>query len=230
MHEPLLLAPGLNCTAGLFGPQIEALGAEREVIVIDHTQDDTIPAIAARALSSAPERFALAGLSMGGYIALEMMRMAPLRVSRLGLLDTSARPDTAEATERRLRLMEIARTDFSRVHSALWPNLVAPVHQADGALEGVVRRMADETGVDAFIRQERAIIGRADSRPFLASIAVPTLVLVGELDTLTPPEVAREMVDAIPGAHLAVVEGAGHLSTLEKPDDVTQRLMDWLQR
>lgn len=230
MTEPLVLIPGLNCTDMLFADQVAELGRARAVSVADHRQDESIAAMAARAIAAAPERFALAGLSMGGYVALEIMRMAPGRVTRLALLDTSARPDTLEATARRRRLMELAGRDFTAVHGELWPILVAPARRNDAELEARVRAMADETGPEAFVRQERAIIGRMDSRPFLASIAVPTLVLVGEHDALTPPDDAIEMKQAIPGASLAVIEEAGHLTALERPGEVSAALAAWLER
>jgi pimeloyl-ACP methyl ester carboxylesterase len=231
MHEPLVLVPGLNCTGALFREQEEALKAEHPVQIADTTRDETIAAMAARLLANAPSRFALAGLSMGGYVALEVMRIAPGRVTRLALLDTSARPDTTEATSRRIALIRKAEHgEFAQIHPALWPMLVAPARQSDAELEGIVRAMAEETGPDSFIRQERAIIGRMDSRSFLSAIAVPALVLVGGEDRLTPPELAREMTDAIPQADLVVVEGAGHLSTLERPAEVTAALQAWLSR
>ena len=231
MREPLVFVPGLNCTAALFRHQIEALGAEHPIEIADTTQEATIAGMAARLLASAPPRFALAGLSMGGYVALEVVRMAPHRVSRLALLDTSARPDTSEATSRRIALMRKAEQGkFAEIHPVLWPMLVAPDHETGAELEGLVRAMADETGPVAFMAQERAIIGRMDSRPFLQAIAVPTLVLVGGQDRLTPPELAREMADAIPQAELVVIDGAGHLSPLERPAEVTAALQAWLDR
>src|SRR3712207_4335422 len=139
MAETLVLIPGLACTARLFEPQMAALGSERTILVADHTRDDSIPAIAARLLKEAPERFAVAGLSMGGYIALEVMRQAPERVSRLALLDTSARPDSAEASQDRERLIALAQAGrFEDIHSRLWPRLVHPDRQADQDRKSVV--------------------------------------------------------------------------------------------
>jgi pimeloyl-ACP methyl ester carboxylesterase len=231
MPDPIVFIPGLNCTGALFRQQAEALGAEHPIEIADTTKDESIAAMAARLLANAPPHFALAGLSMGGYVALEVMRMAPRRVTRLALLDTSARPDTTEATSRRIGLIRKAEQgEFAQIHPALWPMLVAPDRRADAELEQIVRAMTDETGPVAFIAQERAIIGRMDSRPFLSTITVPTLILVGADDQLTPPELAREMADAIPGAELVVIEGAGHLSTLERPAEVTAALRAWLDR
>lgn len=231
MAETLVLIPGLACTSRLFEPQVAALGGERTIHIADHTQDDSIPAIAARILREAPERFAVAGLSMGGYIALEVMRQAPERVARLALLDTSARPDSVEASQDRERLIALAQAGrFEDIHSKLWPRLVHPEHQADQNLQDLVLGMMRETGADAYIRQQRAIMARVDSRPNLPGIEVPTLVLVGEGDAITPPEVAREMAEMIEWASLVVVPESGHLSTLEQPERVTQALRLWLDK
>ncbi len=229
MPDPIVFIPGLACTGALFRRQVEVLAAEHPIEIADTMKDESIAAMAARLLANAPPSFALVGLSMGGYVALEVMRMAPRRVTRLALLDTSARPDTVEATSRRMALIRKAEQGgFAEIHPALWPMLVAPDRQADAELEGIVRGMVDETGPAAFMAQERAIIGRMDSRPFLSAIAVPTLVLVGAEDRLTPPDLAREMADAIPRAEMAVIEGAGHLSPLERPEEVTAALQAWL--
>lgn len=227
--EPIVLIPGLLCTETLFAPQIVAL-ADRPVMVANHRDHDTIPAIAASILAAAPERFALAGLSMGGYVAMEIMRQAPERVSRLALLDTSPKPDAPEQGERRRVLIGLAESGkFSKVPHLLYPGLVDASRLEDEGLKSVVVEMATDTGPEAFVRQQTAIMGRVDSRPFLAAIAAPTLVLVGEGDTLTPPAIAREMHDAIAGSRLAVLPGCGHLSTLEAPGAVTAELQAWLQ-
>ncbi len=228
-NEPLVLVPGLNCTQELFAAQIDAFGGDREVLVADNRADDTIPAMAGRLLARAPGRFGLAGLSMGGYVAMEVMRQAPDRVSRLALLDTSARPDGEDAVARREKLIAFAEGGrFEDVHVFLWQKLVAPQRLSDRDLEQRVRAMMRETGAEAFIRQQRAIIGRADSRPSLRRVAVPTLVLVGDADDITPPEVAGEMAEIVPGARLQVIAGAGHLTTMEDPDAVNAALGAWL--
>ncbi len=229
MAEALVLVPGLNCTRELFAPQIAALEASRPILVADHTRDETIAAIARRLLGEAPGRFALAGLSMGGYVALEVMRQAPGRVSRLALLDTSARPDTDESRANRDRLIALAEAGrFDEVDDILWQRLVAPHRQGDEALKATVSGMKRALGPEVFVRQQRAIRERVDSRPDLPGIEIPTLVLVGEEDVVTPPEHAREMADAIEWASLVVVPGSGHLSTLESPDRVTAAMEAWL--
>jgi pimeloyl-ACP methyl ester carboxylesterase len=229
MSLPIAFAPGLACTRELFSPVIAGLPGH-DSIIVDATQDETLAAMAARFLESAPERFALAGLSMGGYLALEIIRQAPGRVDRLALLDTSARPDSEEASQRRRALMALARSgDLDAVHEVLWPRLVHEDRRDDAALEEVVRTMLHETGVEAFIRQQRAIMGRMDSRPTLGAIACPALVLVGEDDAITPPAMAYEMADAIADAELDVITDCGHLATLERPDAVTRALERWLR-
>jgi pimeloyl-ACP methyl ester carboxylesterase len=231
MAETLVLIPGLACTAQLFEPQIAALSPERTIVVADHARDDSIPVIAARLLRDAPDRFALAGLSMGGYVAMEVMRQAPQRVERLALLDTSARPDTPEASQDRERLIAVAEAGrLEEIHAALWPRLVHPERRSDGTLQDIMLEMLRETGPDAYIRQQRAIMARADSRLSLPGIEIPTLVLVGEGDAITPPEIAREMAEMIEWASLVVIPGAGHMSTLEQPDRVIEALQLWLNR
>jgi pimeloyl-ACP methyl ester carboxylesterase len=230
MAETLVLIPGLACTERLFEAQIAALSGSRNIVVADHTRDDSIPAIAERLLKNAPERFALAGLSMGGYVALEVMRQAPGRVERLALLDTSARPDTPEASQDRERLIALAQAGrFEEVYPRAWPRLVHPDRQSDRALQDVIFSMMRETGAEAYIRQQRAIMGRADSRPLLPGIEIPALVLVGEGDVITPPEIAREMAEMIEWASLVVIPESGHSSTLERPEQVAHAMRLWLE-
>ncbi len=166
---------------------------------------------------------------MGGYVALEIMRQAPERIVRLALLDTSARPDTVAQRERRSGQISLARSGrFDEIPDQQLPLLVHADRQDDEALRRLVDLMADETGAAAFIREQRAIMGRVDSRPDLRAIRCPTLVLVGDGDALTPPELAEELAEGIDGARLVVVPDCGHLSTLERPSQVTSALVDWL--
>ena len=227
---PILFVPGLNCSARLYGAQLPALWRFGPTMVTDHRRDDTMEAIAERILATAPPRFALVGLSMGGYIALTIMRAAPERVARLALLDTSARPDRPEQTERRLAQIALAQGGrFGAVADSLFPLFVHRSRHDDAELKRLVRLMAEETGSDAFVRQQKAIMARPDARPLLASIRCPTLVLVGEGDELTPPALSQEIAAAIVGARLVVVPDCGHLSTLEQPDAVNRALMDWME-
>ena len=228
---PLLLIPGLNCTSELWAAQIAASAGERMVQVADHASADTMAGIAEAVLAAAPPRFALAGLSMGGYVALEILRRAPERVERLALLDTQARADGEEARAARLEQIAIAEAGgFDRIADLQIPRLLSAAHRADARLVAIVRRMAAETGAAAFVRQQRAILDRIDSRPSLAAIDRPTTVIVGDEDVITPIELAREMADAIPGAVLEPIADSGHLSTLEAPAAVTAALARWLAR
>jgi pimeloyl-ACP methyl ester carboxylesterase len=231
MREPLpvLLIPGLNCSARLYAEQIPALWRFGPVTVADHTRDDSMDAIAARILAAAPPHFALAGLSMGGYIALTILRQAPERVRRLALLDTSARPETPEQTERRKPQIALAQAGrFAEVPALQFPIFVHRSRQNDDALRARVRTMAEETGAEAFLRQQQAIMTRPDVRPLLATIECPTLVLVGDGDELTPPALSREIAAAIAGSRLVVVPDCGHLSTMERPEAVNRALTEWM--
>jgi pimeloyl-ACP methyl ester carboxylesterase len=230
MALPIVLVPGLLVTARLYAEQIPALWRLGPVTVADHTRDDSMAAIARRILADAPPRFALAGLSMGGYVAFEIVRQAPERVARLALLSTSARLDPPEITDRRRRQIGLAEEGrFEEVVEMQFPLLVHRSRLDDEGLQTLVRLMAEETGAEAFVREQTAIIGRADSRPDLARIACPTLVVVGDGDELIAPENSVEIADGIPGARLVTVAESGHLSTLERPAQVTAALTEWLR-
>lgn len=230
MKEPFVLVPGLSCNAALYASQWPALADGRPIFVADHARDETLSAIVQRLLAAAPPRFALCGLSMGGYIAFEVLRQAPERVTRLALLDTSARPATPETNLPREQMIALAEKGaFDNVTTLLWQKLVAPARLADEPLRLLVRRMADEVGVDGFVRQQKAIMQRPDSRPVLAGLSIPVLVLVGAEDEITPVAEARDMAGlAGARARLAIVPGCGHLSTLEAPEAVTAELLRWL--
>ena len=174
MSEPLpmVLVPGLLCTARLYAEQVPVLWRFGPVMIADHRRDDTAAAIAARILAAAPPRFALAGLSMGGYLALEVMRQAPDRVARLALLDTNARGDTPEISERRRRQIELAQNGrLGEIVDQQLPLFVHRDRRGDTSLIEIVRVMAEETGVEAFVRQQRALIGRAEGDT--ADVAAP---------------------------------------------------------
>jgi pimeloyl-ACP methyl ester carboxylesterase len=226
---PLFLLPGLLEDADAFRAQIDGLGTLAKCTVADLTRSDTIADLARDALKQAPqERFALAGHSMGGYVALEIMRQAPERVARLALLNTHARPDTPEATQNRLRLMALSEKDFPAVTDSLLPKLLSARHQQDIAMPGQITEMALGVGQEAFLRQERAILARIDSRPHLAKIRCPTLVVAAREDALMPVEILEELARGIPGARLAIVEDSGHMASIEQPAEVTRLLREWL--
>lgn len=226
---PLLLLPGLLCDEVLWRDQVQALADIGEAVIADLTQDDSVAGMAARALSIAPPRFALAGLSMGGYVAFEILRQAPERVMRLALLDTSAAPDDARrVAKRRAAIASLAHGRFSGVTHRLLPQLIHPskVHTAVG---DTVRAMAERVGGDAFLRQQYAILGRPDSRPLLAQIQVPTLVAVGDGDGLTPLADAMEIHAGIAASRLHVFKDCGHLPALELPAETSAVMRQWLR-
>ena len=231
MNEPLpiVLIPGLLASARMYAAQIPQLWRVGPVLIADHTRDDSMSGIARRILGVAPARFALVGLSMGGYIAFELLRQAPERIAKVALLDTSARADAPEQSAMRRAQMTLASQGrLAEVVEQQFPRLVHREHRADAALRQVFTLMAEDVGAAGFVRQQTAILGRADSRPTLGSIRCPTLVLVGEADELTPPERAAEIAAGIPAARLTTVPQCGHLSTLEQPDEVTRALLEWL--
>jgi pimeloyl-ACP methyl ester carboxylesterase len=204
---PLVLVPGLTCTARLYGPQIAALWPFGQVTVADHRHDADMAAIAARILKDAP----------------------PERIAKLALLDTSARPDTPEQTAGRNTQIAMAQSGrYGEIPDLSIPRYLNAKHQRDERLTTIVRQMVMETGPEAFVRQLMAIMSRPDSRPLLASIRCQTLVLVGDGDVATPPELNKEIAAGIPGAKLTIVPDCGHLSTLEQPDAVNAALAEWL--
>ena len=229
---PLVLVPGLLCDKRLWQPQAERLADLPDPIIANVIGDGSVSEMARSVLDAAPSagRFALAGLSMGGYVALEILRVAPDRVARLALLDTSARADTPEQTSERRELIELAEKGrFEEVPRRLLPRVLHPDRLDDERLTSTVFGMADAVGPEAFVRQEEAIIGRPDSRETLSGIACPTLVLCGREDALTLLPLHEEMASLIPGSRLRVVEKCGHLSTLERPEAVTAALREWLE-
>jgi len=230
MLAPLVLVPGLLCTAALFAPQIAALRGVTSISVADHTRHESMAGIASDILAAAPPRFALAGLSMGVIIALEILRQAPARVERLALLDGRAELDNAETRASRRSYLEMARTgrftEITRDH--LLPRLIHSARLTDAALVQTIIDMAEATGPAAFIRQETALLEREDYTPLLPEIRCPTLVIVGEADAITPVPMVQAMAQQIPGARLEVIAGCGHLSTLECPAETTALLKAWL--
>ncbi|HSC68370.1 MAG TPA: alpha/beta fold hydrolase [Cellvibrio sp.] len=228
-YPHLVLLPGLLTDFRLWQHQTAGLADIAHVSVADLTKGETIAQMAAQVLASAPiERFALAGLSMGGYVALEIMRQAPERILALALLDTSARPDTPTAIENREAAIEQAETNFQEVIDDLMPKQLHPAHLDDPLLVGTLTEMAASLGNKVFIRQQRAIAARIDSLPFLPQIKCPTLVLCGREDAITPLGVHQEMVSAIPNSGLVIVDECGHLSSLEQPTRVNEALAQWL--
>ena len=228
---PLILLPGLLCDEALWAHQSETLSDIADITVADMTRDETIQGMATRVLDSAPETFALAGLSMGGYAALAIVCQAPERVERLALLDTSARADSPENTKQRLGFIEqLELGDFRGVTSRLLPLLVHEDRLSDDALIAVIQSSAENVGSEAYVRQQKAIMTRPDGLECLKKITCPALVLCGRQDALTPLAVHEEMAAAIPGASLVAVEDCGHLAPLERPRAVSAVMRYWLGR
>lgn len=228
---PLLLVPGLLCDGALWAHQSRHLADICDISVADTMQSDTMVEMARRILDAAPPTFALAGLSMGGYASLEIMRQAPERVTRLALLGASAIADDAEKRKHRGDLIELARAGrFKGVTPRLLPLFLNPDRLEDDALTGAVIEMAARVGKEAFLRQQRAIMSRIDSRPHLSSISAPTMVLCGRQDVLTPLALHEDLAGGIPGARLCIIEDCGHLATMERPQAVTAMMRDWLLR
>jgi pimeloyl-ACP methyl ester carboxylesterase len=227
---PILLVPGLASSPRIFAPVLSAFWRFGPVTVANHIRDDNMGAIARRILAEAPPRFALAGHSMGGYIAFEIMRQAPQRVAKLALINTQARPDSPEVTARRRVQMARAKAgEFHAILDELFGTFVHPSRRDDAELRQLVHDMGDDIGIDAFIRQQTAVIGRADSRPTLAWIRCPTLVLSGDEDNTIPNSLSSEMAAGIHAAKLVILANCGHLPQLEQPQATTDALVEWLR-
>jgi len=227
--RPLFLLPGLMCTAELFADQLKGLSDIARMHVADHTRHADMAQMARAVLAQAPPRFSLTGLSMGGYLAFEILRQAPERVERLALLASNARADRpAQIKFRHIGITMAKVVGCRAAQSYLMPQLIHPDRLADRDLVARIMSMADGTGAAAFERQQLAIIGRPDNREFLSQIKCPTVIIVGEQDALTPVKVAREMADGIVGSRLEVIADCGHISTMERPDKVNALLRRWL--
>lgn len=230
MPQDIVLIPSQLCTELVFEPQIpvlSSLGRPRVFVQRDH---DTVGAMAQSVLDASPERFVLITHGMGGFVAFEMLRRAPQRIGKLVLMSALAPADTPKQTERRMgyiRLVEQGR--FDGIIEERIPMLVHPSRTGDAALTAILRRMAGDTGAEVFQRQQRAIMARPDSRPMLASIACPTMLVFGRQDGITTIEHQNEMVAAIPDVRLEIIEECGHMMTLEKPDAVNALLKGFLQ-
>ncbi len=230
MNLPLVLLPGMMCDARLWAPQIAAFSARRAVHVAPIGGADSMAALAAEVLAHAPPRFALAGLSMGGIVAMEVIARAPERVAALALLDTNPRAEVPEVQARRGPQMDRVRAGLlaAVMRDEMKPNYLAP-GPGQGPILDLCMEMALALGPEVFLRQSVALRDRPDYRESLRAVRVPTLVLCGAEDRLCPLDRHRLMADLIPGARIVVIDGAGHLPPLEQPAATTAALAAWLE-
>lgn len=231
MAEPLVLLPGMMCDARLFGPQIAELSADTAVMVAPITQGERVEEIASNLLDQLPRKFALAGLSMGGIVAMELLRRAPDRVTRLALMDTNPLAETPQIAAAREPQIVAARAGrmLDVMRDEMKPNYLAPGPRQTEVLN-LVMEMADTLGPEVFVRQSRALQRRPDQQTTLRKCKVPTLVLCGVHDALCPVKRHEFMAELIPYATLKVLDNAGHLPPLEQPEETTKALRDWMSQ
>jgi pimeloyl-ACP methyl ester carboxylesterase len=228
--EALVLLPGTLCDERLWGHQLEHLTDVSDPSVSMLTEADTMEGMAGSVLKHAPERFALAGLSLGGIVAMEVIRQAPERVTRLALLDSNPhgpKPEQLESWKNLISKVEFGQFQ-SIVEEYLLPNLIHPSRQEDSELVSTIRCMAEEIGPEVYVQQLKAVSTRSDLREGLREINVPTLLLVGKDDQVCPLSLHEEMQAYILESRLVVVDHCGHLSSLERPEEVTTALRNWL--
>lgn len=225
---PILFIPGLLCDARLWRDQQAALSDLAPTLVADVTLDDSVAAMAARLLAAAPPRFTLIALSMGGYVAFEVLRQARARVEALALLDTTAAPDPPErSAEREAALNSLSTGRFAGVTTRMLPRLIDEQH-LHGPVGDDLKAMAQRVGGAAFVRQQTAILNRPDSRPLLGSLDMPVLVAVGDGDVLTPPSESVAMFRALRRPAFHLFHRCGHLPAIEQPEETSTVLRRWL--
>ena len=230
--EPLVLLPGMMCDARLYGPQLAAFGPKREVHIPAYAKVNSIGSIVEQLLEELPKRFALAGLSMGGIVAMELIRIAPERVTRLALLDTNPRAELVEVQQAREPQIEaVLRGELAQVmNSQMICRYLSKQSPNPEHLEQVCLEMALELGPEVFVAQSRALQSRPDQQESLPHIKVPTLILMGRDDQLCPLDRHQRMLELIPGARFEEIASAGHLPTLEQPELTNNALKEWLER
>lgn len=231
MNEALLLLPGMMCDARVFTPQIEVFSASRTILVAPMTTSNSFTSLANNILNSAPPKFALAGFSMGGIAAMEIMRQAPERVTRLALLDTNPLAETLERQQQRETQIDsvLAGNLETVMRDEMKPHYLSDASDSSAILK-LCMDMAIALGPKVFVTQSRALQSRGDQTATLTSVRVPALVLCGEDDRLCPVTAHQEMQQRIPSAALAIIAGAGHLPTLEQPDKTNEALDKWLRQ
>jgi pimeloyl-ACP methyl ester carboxylesterase len=225
MIQTLVMIPGLGSDAAIWRRTIAALDGAVDCLVGDTLSDDTLQGMARRILDQAPETFALAGVSMGGMVALQIMRIAPHRVTRLALIDTNARHDTVmrKAVRYLSNFAAAIASDFDKLSKRSVSSLIHRSTPEDIRTE--IARMGARVGARCYIRQNRAAAARKDLRPILRSITVPTAVIVGSADTVTPVKLSQEIHDLTPMSTLHIIPDCGHLPPIEKPADLAVILL-----
>ncbi len=230
MKVPLVLLPGMMCDDRLFSDQVGALSAQLPIHIAPIIGRDSISALARQVLDQAPPCFSLAGLSMGGIVAMELYRQAPGRIARLALMDTNPLAEKEDVRSR--REVQIAKVREGGLRQVMEEEM-KPLYLIGGPRRQQILELCMEMalglGKDVFIRQSIALQGRPDQQNTLRTVRAPTLILHGDGDQLCPPERHELMHELIPGSKLVVIKGAGHLPTLEQPAQVTETLLDWLQ-
>jgi pimeloyl-ACP methyl ester carboxylesterase len=230
----LILVPGLMCDANVWQDQARELGLSTTITVPDHGLADSLGAMAEAIIAAAPARFAIAGHSMGGRVALEVIRRAPGRVQGMALLDTAYAPKAAGAegedeAAKRYALLDIARRNGTRTMGAVWvQKMVHRDRLFDTSLMNAILDMFGRKSCDIFAAQIKALLDRPDAEPLLGRIKCPTIVLCGRQDTWSAPEVHEQMAAMIPNSRLVVIEDCGHMSTMERPEEVTAPMQEWL--
>lgn len=227
--QSLVLIPGSLCDERVWQNQARDLADLAEITIPHLHGHDSLVSMAEAILDAAPDRFALAGFSMGGRVALEMIRCAPERITRLALVDSSIHPVAEGEAERRQPQIDMTYNEGMGAFADWWnPKIVHSSRRDDAEYMGLLRSMAESFTPEEYEKEVRALLNRPDPRDVLGTIAVPTLVLYGDEDMLSTPERNRSIADAIPGAKLVPVEGTGHFPMLEKPAEVTAALREWL--
>lgn len=236
MTKTLMLLPGLMCDAAVWAPQVQALSTHAHCVVHSHGLRSSIVAMAEHVLASAPTpTFAMAGHSMGGRVALQVMRLAPHRVERLALLDTSALPLAegeagVQEREARMGLLQIAQSKGMRVMGEQWLRGMVHPDVLGTPLFAHMMEMIKRSSPAQFAAQVNALLTRPDSQPVLPTITCPTLVLCGREDAVSGPDAHYAMTEAMPNARLFLIEHCGHMATLEQPDAVNEAMVEWMLR
>ena len=232
---PLLLLPGLMNDARVWDPICQASPSGRPTVVSPTHTADSVAAMAAAALNAIPQgRFAVAGFSLGGYVAIEVCRQAPHRIAGIALLDTGARADSDDAKQNRQRMVAAlgsGSASLAQVAGAFASRVVHAAHAQDPELLALLGDMARNVGSDGFVRQQTAAMSRPDGRDVLRTLHCPALVLCGREDQITPPALSEEMAGLLPGdVELVIVPECGHMSTLEQPGIVVEAFKRWVAR